>query len=55
METRLIRTNDDLSTALTRIGALWGAESHSPEGDELDFLVGFVERYEEKRFPIEPV
>lgn len=45
-ETHQIRTNDDLTAALTRIDALWGAKPGSPEGDELDILVDLVEHYE---------
>ncbi|MCV0398147.1 MAG: transcriptional regulator [Rhizobiaceae bacterium] len=54
MDIRPIRTNDDLTAALTRIDALWGAEPGTPEGDELDVLVDLVEHYEDRHFPIEP-
>lgn len=46
-----IRTDDDLTAALTRIDALWGAEPGSPEGDELDILVDLVEHYEDEHVP----
>ena len=46
-----LRTNDDLTGALTRIDELWGAGLGTPEGDELDFLVDLVERYENKIYP----
>lgn len=46
---RQIRTNDDLTVALTRIDALWGAKHGSPEGDELDILVDLVEQYEDEQ------
>jgi HTH-type transcriptional regulator / antitoxin HigA len=55
MEIRPIRTNDDLTAALTRIDALWGKESGTTEGDELDILLDLVEHYENKHFPIEPM
>lgn len=48
---RQIRTNDDLTAALTRIDELWGAEPGPPEGDELDILVNLVENYESKHIP----
>lgn len=44
-----IRTHDDLTTALTRIDALWDAQPGSPEGDELDILVDLVEQYEDEQ------
>lgn len=55
MEIRPIRTNDDLTAALSRIDALWGKEPGTPEGDELDILVDLVEHYESKHFPVEPM
>lgn len=48
---RQIRTNDDLTAALIRIDALWGAQPDSPEGDELDILVDLVEQYEDEHTP----
>lgn len=55
MEIRPIRTNDDLTAALTRIDALWGKEPGTPKGDELDILLDLVEHYESKHFPVEPM
>ncbi len=55
MQIRPIRTNDDLTAALTRIDVLWGKEPDTPEGDELDILVDLVEHYESKHFPVEPM
>lgn len=55
MEIRPIRTNNDLTAALTRIDALWGKEPGTPEGDELDILVDLVEHYENRHFPIMPM
>ncbi|MFV0411290.1 MAG: type II toxin-antitoxin system HigA family antitoxin [Paracoccus sp. (in: a-proteobacteria)] len=55
MEIRPIRTNSDLTAALTRIDVLWGSDPGTPEGDELDILVDLVELYEGKHFPIEPM
>lgn len=33
---------------------MWGAKKDTPEGDELDLLVNFVESYEMKHYPIAP-
>ncbi|RNF35329.1 helix-turn-helix domain-containing protein [Paracoccus methylarcula] len=55
MDIRPIRTDEDHKKALERIDALWGAETGTPEGDELDLLFDLVEHYEEHHFPIEPV
>jgi len=45
-QVQLIRTEADYVAALDRIDALMDAEFGSPEGRELDVLVGVVERYE---------
>lgn len=50
-----IRSNDDLTVALSRIDELWKAEPGTPEGDELDVLCDLVEHYESQAYPIEPV
>ena len=42
----------DYRMALIRIEALFDAEPGSPEGDELELLVSFVEAYEEEHYPI---
>lgn len=55
MKIRPIRTDDDLTAALARIDALWGAAPGSPDGDELDVLVDLVEHYENRHFPIAPM
>ncbi len=51
-----IKTEEDYLRALARIDELMDAEPSTPEGDELEFLVTLVEKYEEEKFPIkEPV
>lgn len=50
----LIRTDDDLTTALKRIEALWGSPSGTPDGDELDALATLVDAYESKRYLVKP-
>ncbi len=38
MNIRPVKTDQDYNDALERIEVLWGAESDTPEGDELDIL-----------------
>ncbi|MDP3473440.1 MAG: transcriptional regulator [Algoriphagus sp.] len=54
MDIRPIKTEQDYSTALSRIEELWGANKETPEGDELDVLITLVEFYEMKNYPIAP-
>lgn len=42
MNIRLLRNDDDLQQALTRLEELWG----TAEGDELELLALVIERYE---------
>jgi HTH-type transcriptional regulator / antitoxin HigA len=51
MDIRPIKTEQDYSTALSRIEELWGANKETPEGDELDVLITLVEFYEMKNYP----
>ena len=48
-----IRSEADYTASLTRLEALMDADIDTPEGDELAVLATLVERYEDKRFPIE--
>jgi HTH-type transcriptional regulator/antitoxin HigA len=43
-----VKTEKDYDAALTRIEELWGAESGTPEGDELDVLLTLVGVYEDE-------
>lgn len=54
MNIRPIKTEQDYSTALSRIEELWGAKKDTSEGDELDLLITLVESYEMKHYPIAP-
>jgi len=54
MEIRPIKTEQDYTTAISRIEALWGAKKDTSEGDELDLLVTLVEAYELKNYPVAP-
>ena len=51
---RPVRTEEDYEAALARIDELMDADPDTPEGDELDVLVGLAERYEETHHPIPP-
>ena len=54
MAMRLIRTDADHEAAMARIDEIFDAPAGSPEGEELDRLVGLVETYERERYPIPP-
>jgi antitoxin component HigA of HigAB toxin-antitoxin module len=47
MEIHPIRNEDDLAAALREIEKLWGAADGTEEGDKLDILSTFVEKYED--------
>ena len=51
---RPVRSEEDYEAALARIAELMDAEPNTPEDDELDILVGLVERFEESHHPINP-
>ena len=48
MKLKLIENDRELDGALERIEELWGSQSGTPEGDELDVLMLLVEKYEEE-------
>jgi len=52
MNIRLLRNDDDLQQALTRLEELWGAEAGTAEGDELELLALVSERYEDEYYPM---
>lgn len=52
-EIRPIRTERDYEEALARVETLMKAPLDGAEGRELDVLVGLVEAYEDKHFPME--
>jgi HTH-type transcriptional regulator/antitoxin HigA len=54
MDIRPIKTEQDYTTAISRIEKLWGSNKDSPQGDELDLLITLVEAYEMKHYPIAP-
>jgi len=49
---KIIKTEGDYQRTLARIDELMDAEPNTPEGNELELLVTFVE-YEEKKYPID--
>ncbi|MEA1897835.1 MAG: transcriptional regulator [Bacteroidota bacterium] len=49
-----IRDEQSYNQTLKQIEELWGAESGTVEGDELDVLITLVEVYEEKHYPMPP-
>ena len=51
-EMGLKASESDYTTALKRIEALLDAELNTPEGDELEKLISFVEAYEDEHHPI---
>ena len=54
MELKPIKNDEELDLALERVGALWGAEPDTGQGDELDVLLLLVEKYENDHYPIPP-
>ena len=53
MDIHPIRTDEDHAWALEQIERLWGAESGTPEGDELEVFITLVDVYEARHHPIE--
>ena len=54
MKIRPVNTEQVYDEAIERIETLWGAESGTPEGDELDVLLTLVEVYEKEKHPVPP-
>jgi HTH-type transcriptional regulator / antitoxin HigA len=54
IELKPIRTETDYESALEIMAELWGAESDSPEGDQLDLLATLIDAYEAKNHPMDP-
>lgn len=49
-----IKTESEYDAALSRAEELWNAELGTPEGEELDKLVTFIEEYEFVHYPMDP-
>lgn len=54
MTIRPVNSEQAYDEAIERIETLWGAESGTPEGDELDVLLTLVEVYEKEVHPVPP-
>ncbi len=54
MSIRPVNSEQAYDEAIERIETLWGAESGTPEGDELDVLLTLVKVYEKENHPIPP-
>ena len=54
MNIRPVNSEQAYDEAIERIETLWGAESGTPEGDELDILLILVRVYEEENHPVPP-
>jgi len=52
MKLKPVKNQEELKKALNRINEIWGAESNTEKGDELDVLILLVEKYEEELYPI---
>lgn len=50
---KVIKTEEDYEQILKRIEEIFDSKSNTPEGDELECLVGLVEKYEDENFPID--
>ena len=53
MDIKPIKTEQDYTAALDRLGELWGAPLDTPEGDELDILATLIGAYEDEHHEIE--
>lgn len=53
-ELKPIRTPADYEKALATLEDLWGSESGTPEGDQLDVLATLIDAYEAEHEPIDP-
>jgi len=54
MNIRPVNSEQAYDEAIERIETLWGAESGTPEGDELDVLLTLVRVYEKEKHPVPP-
>ena len=54
MDIRPVNSEQAYDEAIERIERLWGTESGTPEGDELDVLLTLVRVYEKENHPVPP-
>lgn len=48
-----ICTEADYEAAMAEVATLWGAATHSPNGDRLDVLATQIDAYEAKHYPMD--
>ena len=48
-----IKTEEEYEQILKRIEEIFDSKPNTPEGNELEYLVGLVEKYEDENFPID--
>ena len=53
MTIRPIKTEKDYQDALKRLDILFDAKKGTSEGDELEILSIFIDKYENEKFPIQ--
>ena len=54
MNIRPVNSEQAYDEAIERIEVLWGADSGTPEGDELEVLLTLVRVYEKENHPVPP-
>lgn len=54
MNWTVLKTEADYNLASMRMMEIFQAESHSPEGEELDLLIVLVKDYDDKHFLLFP-
>ncbi len=50
---KVIKTEEEYEQILKRIEEIFDSKPNTPEGNELEYLVGLVEKYEDENFPID--
>jgi addiction module HigA family antidote len=50
---KVIKSEEEYEQILKRIEDIFDSKPNTPEGDELEYLVDLVEKYEDKNFPID--
>ena len=50
---KVIKSEEEYEQILKRIEDIFDSKPNTPEGDELEYLVGLVEKYEDENYPID--
>ena len=50
---KVIKSKEEYEQILKRIEDIFDSKPNTPEGDELEYLVDLVEKYEDENFPID--